>query len=83
MAEARMGSDTIFLITQAGERQRVGHQLYASEDILQQLVANTPTCWRAIRSIPSRLRAGCCSDVKRPFPIPPEHGTMSGASRRN
>ncbi len=37
-----MPSDAIFLVSDSGELHRVEHQLYASEDILQQLVAKHP-----------------------------------------
>lgn len=37
-----MPNDAIFLVSDSGELQRVEHQLYASEDILQQLVARHP-----------------------------------------
>jgi hypothetical protein len=37
-----MSNDAIFLISEAGELQRVDYQLYASEDILQELVAKHP-----------------------------------------
>ena len=37
-----MPSDAIFLVSDSGELQRVEHQLYASEDILQQLIATHP-----------------------------------------
>src|SRR3954451_17783862 len=37
-----MSKDGIFLISDAGQLQRVEHQLYASEDILQELVAKHP-----------------------------------------
>lgn len=37
-----MPNDAIYLISDSGELQRVEHQLYKSEDILQQLVAKHP-----------------------------------------
>lgn len=37
-----MSSDAIFLISESGELQRVNYELYASEDILQALVAKHP-----------------------------------------
>lgn len=37
-----MPSDAIFLVSDSGALQRVEHQLYASEDILQELVAKYP-----------------------------------------
>lgn len=37
-----MQGDAIYLISDAGELQRVEHQLYANEDILQELVAKHP-----------------------------------------
>jgi len=37
-----MSNDAIFLVSDSGQLQRVEHQLYASEDILQQLVAQHP-----------------------------------------
>ncbi len=37
-----MTNDAIFLVSDSGQLQRVEHQLYASEDILQQLVAQHP-----------------------------------------
>jgi hypothetical protein len=37
-----VANDAIFLVSDAGELQRVEHQLYASEDILQELVAKHP-----------------------------------------
>src|ERR1700681_3814296 len=40
-AEA-MGSDAIYLLSNSGELRRIEHQLYASEDILQELVAKYP-----------------------------------------
>jgi hypothetical protein len=37
-----MPNDAIFLVSDSGQLQRVDHQLYASEDILQELVAKHP-----------------------------------------
>lgn len=37
-----MSNDAIFLVSDSGELRRVEHQLYASEDILQELVAKHP-----------------------------------------
>jgi hypothetical protein len=37
-----MRGDAIFLVSDSGELQRVEHQLYASEDVLQALVAKHP-----------------------------------------
>jgi hypothetical protein len=37
-----MPNDAIFLVSDAGELQRVEHQIYASEDILQELVGKHP-----------------------------------------
>ncbi len=37
-----MSSDAIYLVSDSGELQRVEHQFYATEDVLQQLVAKHP-----------------------------------------
>jgi len=37
-----MTSDAIYLISDSGELRRIEHQRYASEDILQELVAKHP-----------------------------------------
>ncbi len=37
-----MSSDAIYLVSDSGELQRVEHQLYQTEDVLQQLVAKHP-----------------------------------------
>ena len=37
-----MTNDAIFLVSDAGELQRIEHQLYGSEAILQQLVGKHP-----------------------------------------
>jgi hypothetical protein len=37
-----MANDAIFLVSDSGQLQRVEHQLYSSEDVLQELVAKYP-----------------------------------------